>query len=384
MSAAAALVVAAALAGCGTTTYFAGRPNPPSGLPNRVLITIQYPTASIPGGLEIVDAYYDIRYKYNSTSSAPAYAISGLPTSSLPWTIQNMPEEQLGAVYSSSVSSGNITLVNYATESSPGTLNNLIFPTPSAFITRNQAYAFAASQEAGVLSVSNRTTGGGVSLSLPGVYRVSVNPSSTVALVFVQNDNHVYYPRALTAGQTVNYSGGPGTWPKAAVDCEPQQAPAWCLFQAQSPDHTDATGNYYGAPLTFDRPIKAVFSADGGTAYVLNCGPECGGTTASVSPLPVAPLNFLLGQQSGMLSTESTLSTICTTANSPSGCQQRAGQRFHHVRCGPGVDDRLLWQQQQPLLGRRVDNGHAAHRLGDNGNDGLGPDLDQRRNAQRP
>ena len=65
----------------------------------------------------------------------------------------------------------------------------------------------------------------------------------------------------------------------------------------------DATGNYYGAPLVFDRPIKAVFSADGGTAYVLNCGPECGGTKASITPLPIAPMIFLIGQQSGTLPT---------------------------------------------------------------------------------
>ena len=109
------------------------------------------------------------------------------------------------------------------------------------------------------------------------MYRVSVNPGGSVALAFVQNSNYAYYPRQLTAAQTVAYSGGPATWPKAAVDCEPQNAPAWCLFQMQSPDHVDATGNYYGAPLTFDRPVKAVFSSDGSTAYILSCGPECGG-----------------------------------------------------------------------------------------------------------
>ncbi len=43
-----------------------------------------------------------------------------------------------------------------------------------------------------------------------------------------------------------------------------------------------------GNPLTpvtgsFDKPVWAVFSADGATAYVMNCGPECGGTTASVT-----------------------------------------------------------------------------------------------------
>jgi hypothetical protein len=41
-------------------------------------------------------------------------------------------------------------------------------------------------------------------------------------------------------------------------------------------------------PGTFDRPTKAVFSADGTTAFVLNCGPECGGNQASISLLPVA------------------------------------------------------------------------------------------------
>jgi hypothetical protein len=38
-------------------------------------------------------------------------------------------------------------------------------------------------------------------------------------------------------------------------------------------------------PVTgsFDKPVGAVFSADGTKAYVLNCGPECGGSSASIS-----------------------------------------------------------------------------------------------------
>ena len=67
------------------------------------------------------------------------------------------------------------------------------------------------------------------------------------------------------------------------------------------PDSIDATGNYYGAPLTFDHPIKAVFSADGSEAYILSCGPECGGSKASVSVVPTAPLIFTVGKQSGLL-----------------------------------------------------------------------------------
>ena len=35
----------------------------------------------------------------------------------------------------------------------------------------------------------------------------------------------------------------------------------------------------------FDHPVWAIFSSDDNTAYVFNCGAECGGTTASVSVL---------------------------------------------------------------------------------------------------
>jgi hypothetical protein len=307
-STAAALLVAAALAGCGTTTYFAGRTLPPSGLANRVLIAIQNPSSFSTGTLQFVDAFYDIRYKYNSTYTGPSFSIAGY-TGNLPITIQNMPEELSGAVYSTG--DGGFNLIGYGQEKSNGIVGGLNGSSSSIFTTRNQSYVFAASQSSHVLTVVDKssTRAGSYALNLPGVYRVSVNPGGSATLVFVQNSNYVYYPRKLTAAQSLAYSGGPTTWPKAAVDCEPQNAPGWCLFWAQSPDNIDATGNYYGAPLVFDRPVKAVFSADGGTAYVLNCGPECGGVASSVSPLPVAPLIFLIGQQSGSLPTPSALAS---------------------------------------------------------------------------
>ena len=300
MSAAAALVVAAALAGCGGTTYFAGRNLPPSGLTNRVLIAIQNPSIGSKGALQFVDAYYDIRSGFTGTPST--FSISGY-SGALPVTIQNMPEEQVGVVYGSG--DGSFIPVNYAQENTGGAVSNLNGPSSSIFITRNQAYVFAASQAAHVFTVVNRSTGGSYALSLPGVYRVSVNPGGSAALAFVQNSNYAYYPRQLTSAQTISYSGGPTTWPLGAVDCEPLNGPAWCLFQALDPTSTSTNIK----PLTFDRPVKAVFSADGGTAYVLNCGPECGGTTASISSLPVAPLIYLVGQQSGTLPTTSALAS---------------------------------------------------------------------------
>lgn len=326
MSAVAALLVAAALAGCGTTEYFAGRTLPPSGLTNRVLIAIQNPGVLSRGALEFVDAYYDTRSGYTGTPAI--YSIQGY-SSALPSTIQNMPEEQLGAVYGSG--DGSLVIINYAKENVNGAVSGLNGLSSSIFITRNQSYVFAASQSSNVLTIVNRLTGSSIPLTLPNVYRISVNPGGSVALAFVQNSNYVYYPRQLTGGQTISYSGGPTTWPRAAVDCEPLNAPIWCLFQAQSPDNIDATGNYYGAPLTFDRPVKAVFSTDGGTAYILSCGPECGGTSASnpttepltgasVTSLPVAPMIFLVGQQSGILPTQAAISTNCASVSTTTGC----------------------------------------------------------------
>jgi hypothetical protein len=305
-------LVAVALAGCGETQYFAGRVLPPSGLTKRVLIAIQNPSPTSKGLLEIVDAFYDTRYKFNS--STVTFTVGGF-SGALPVSIQNMPEEQIGAVYGSG--DGTLSLINYQKETTSGAVKGLNGTSSSIFITRNQQYVFAASQGSHVLTIVNQVTGASVPLGLPGIYRVSVNPGGSLALAFVQNSNNIYYPRQLTASQTLAYSGGPATWPRAAVDCEPQNAPLWCLFQAQSPDSVDSTGTAYGAPLNFDRPVKAVFSADGGTAYILNCGPECGGSVASVTSMPVASLIFPTGQASGALPTQAALTA--TTIPIPGG-----------------------------------------------------------------
>ena len=304
------MAAAVALAGCGTEYYFAGRVLPPSKLKNRVLIAIQNPGILARGSLEIVDAYYDERSAYNGTPGS--FSLSGFG-GAIPITIQNMPEEQAGAIYGSG--DGSFTTADYQGEKTSGTASGLNGLSSSIFITRNRSYIFAASQAAHVFTAVNQTLGSSIGLSLPGVYRVSVNPGGSMALAFVQNSNYAYYPRQLSAAQTTSYSGGSSTWPKAAVDCEPQNAPSWCLFQMQSPDHVDATGNYYGAPLVFDRPVKAVFSADGSTAYIVNCGPECGGSTSSISLVPVAPIIFLQGQQSGILPCNLPANGPCPNAN---------------------------------------------------------------------
>ena len=315
LSAAGALAAAIVLAGCGSTTYFAGRTLPPSGLTTRVLIAVQNPGVGTTGALVIVDAYYDVRFAYNSKKGS--FSVSGF-SGQLPVTIQNMPEEQIGAVYGAG--DGSLHVENYQKESDGGAQKGLNGLSSSIFVTRNQNFVFAANQEATVLTVVDNTNGGTYALGLPGVYRVSVDPGGSTAMVFVQNSNYAYYVRKLTAIESTNYSGGASTWPKAAMDCEPQNAPGWCLFQMQSPDNVDATGNPYGAPLVFDRPVKAVFPAGGNTAYVLNCGAECGGSNSSVSVLPLAPMIFLAGQHSGNLPTNAALQSNCATTPNANAC----------------------------------------------------------------
>ncbi len=285
----AALLTAGVLSGCGNNFYFAGRILPPSGIANRVLIAIQNPSAFSKGALEIVDAYYDIRQSYNDR--VPGFAISGY-SGALPATIQNMPEEQLGAVYGSG--DGSFTLVNYQKENNGGAAASIGSLSASIFITRSQNFVFAADLQSHYLTVVDKIGGKQYSLGLPGVYHVSTNPGGSVALAFVQNSNYAYYPRKLQAFETTAYSGGPSTWPPNAVDCEPMNSPGMCLFQVADSSHH---------PLQFDRPVKAVWTADGTSALILNCGPECGGNASSVSIVPVAPLIIQSGQQSGTIPT---------------------------------------------------------------------------------
>ena len=291
----AALVTAGVLAGCGNNYYFAGRVLPPSGIANRVLIAVQNPSALSAGALAFVDAYYDIRQSYND--KIPSFSISGY-SGALPVTIQNMPEEQVGAVYGSG-GTGSYTLINYAKESTSGSIATLSGVAAQVFVSRSRDYVVAANQQAHVLTVVDNVGGKSYGLSLPGVYHVSLNPGGSVAMAFVENSNYAYFPRKLTSADQTTlaaYYLAHTAWPAPYVDCEPKNLPGMCLAQVQDPST--------GLPLNFDRPVKA---------FVLNCGPECGGTASSVSFLTTGPLNIADGQQTGSLPTQAAL-TAATLA----------------------------------------------------------------------
>lgn len=270
------------LTACGKNFYFAGRSLPPSRVLNRVLVAIQNPSALAKGSLQFEDALYDIRHAFNNVNQT--FSISGF-SGALPVTIQNMPEQQVGAVYS--IGDGSLTLVSYASEkvlSSQGA-TNLNGVSQSIFISRDLLYTYAASQALHSLTVIDHGTT--YTLNLPGVYRVSVNPGNTVVLAFVQNTNDVYSVVHLNADQQQAAINNPHWNPglpnsQPAQDCEPQNLPIYCVFPVNSGVNASSVTN-----ATFDRPTKAVFSPDGSVAYVLDCGPECGGTTAGITTIPI-------------------------------------------------------------------------------------------------
>jgi len=265
------------LTACGKNFYFAGRSLPPSGVLNRVLVAVQNPSALTKGSLLFDDALYDIRHPFNVSTTT--FSIGGF-SGALPVTIQNMPEQQIGAVYSAG--DGSLTTAGYQTEKVVSTLagsTSLNGLSQSIFMSRDQLYVYAASQSAHALTVVDH--GASIPLNLPGVFRISVNSGNTVALAFVQNTNVVYSIVHLNNDQQQAAINNPHWNPglpnsQPAQDCEPQNLPIYCVFPV-----TTASG------VSFDNPVKAVFSTDGTTAYVLNCGPECGGTTSGITTMPI-------------------------------------------------------------------------------------------------
>ncbi len=281
--------------GClGQRSFLAGRPFPPSTILQRVLVAIQNPSPTSTGAMQIVDARYDIRNSENGT--IPSFFISGYK-GSLPQSILNYPEEQAGYVYNSG--DGTVTPVSYSKESSTGAVTTLPGLSSSFFVTKDGKYTYAANQSAQYITVIDNVIPAQVSLNLPNVYKVAVNPSGTVALAFVQNSNYAYRiirlqqpSGTVMAPPTFHPTNGP--WPATVspVDCQPVNLPIYCVVPV-----LDQNDN----PVQFNRPYNTIFSSDGTTAWLLNCGPECGNSAvdpvigqaaASVSFLNTAALNI--------------------------------------------------------------------------------------------
>ena len=240
---------------------YAGRPTPPSGLLYRVLAA--YSATGTSGGLEILDGQNDLRGNIQNTITH--FSISGYSEAD-PISIINYPEQTTGFAYS--LNDGALTTINYSKETSTGAAATFGANAPSAAATPTGIMFAGAVEQSGQLVMA--TGGTTYAFSLPNVDKVAINPGATVVLAMVRNSNTLYRIVKLPATTTP-------VLPPGYVDCEPLLLPTYCVVPVAG---------------TYDRPSNVYFSLDGNTAYVQNCGPECGGTTASVAFLSMAALQY--------------------------------------------------------------------------------------------
>jgi hypothetical protein len=216
---------------------------PPSGLTTRVFASQSVSGPTSAGGLFIIDAANDTLA--TRTSEVSAGTSPGLMVLS--------PERATVLVFDSATNS--VEVVNALREALSGSIQ-LAGPTTS-IVAPSSSFGYAAVPSAtlngfppGAIQVLN-LTGGGISatINVPNAQTVVASPDGTQLLVFSSDSDAV----TIVSPFSIN-TGNPVT--------------------------TTVPG--------FDRPVNAVFGS-GGTAYILNCGPECGSASASAS---VQVLNF--------------------------------------------------------------------------------------------
>lgn len=217
---------------------------PLSGLTTRVFASQSIASLTASPGLVIVNGL---------TDTLARVPVIGAGTS--PGLMAISPQRATVLVLDSATN--NVDVVNTKTESLAGTIALLGPTTSMVAVTDSTGYAAVPSAPLigfppGAIEVMDlQANAVSSSISVPSAQTVVSNPSGTELLVFSNDSDAVTVVSPL-------------------------------LVNTSSPVTTTISG--------FDRPVYAVFSSDGTTAYVLNCGPECGGTQASVQTLFIATL----------------------------------------------------------------------------------------------
>ena len=241
------------LASCGSSK----KTGPPSNLPERVLASEEVTSATTTGRLVIVDAYND------TLTGVPPLAAGNSPG-----LMAISPTRDIAMAFDAS--SNSVYAVDTTKEDSlghvqlPGPTSSMIIPTagavgyaavPNASVS---GYSFVGAVDVMNLAAGSITT----TIAVTSAQTVVSNSTGTQLLVFSNDSDAVTVLFPAVASPPVDLS------------CLTNPPNAVCTI-VQDP--------------RFSRPVYAVIS--GNTAYVLNCGFECGGSQqASVA---VFDLNML-------------------------------------------------------------------------------------------
>jgi hypothetical protein len=250
LSAAAVITLGFAFAGCGSgKKSTTPKPTPVSGLSTRVFASQSVSSLTANPGLVIINGLYD------SLAKAPR-----IQAGTAPGYMEMSPQRATLMVFDSATN--NIDVVNTAGEKLSGTI-----PLPGPTISM-----VAPSNSVGYVAVPSAPL---IGLPPGAVEALNLASSSITASISVPNAQYV-----------VSNSGGSQLL-VFSNDLNSVTVVAPLLLNTGSPSPVTTT-----VP-GLDRPVWAVFSGDGSTAYVLNCGPQCGGTQASVQTLNMT--TFALG-----------------------------------------------------------------------------------------
>ena len=222
-------------------------------LSNRAFITNQYS-----GNIQVVDSQKDTTSYYTVTNNntgntslgfAAGTAVSIMVGGSLTFELLR-PDDVETLVYdptsftmtfitnSTETSAGSVTLANSAPMAvySPDS-TKIYVPVPAAAVTN------ARLGEVQVITATTSTASAAITnfFPVPSANSVAISPDGNKLLVFASNSDNMYF-----------------------ID-----------LTATAPTAVAIPG--------FARPVNAFFSSDSSTAYVINCGPECGSTAGPPS-----------------------------------------------------------------------------------------------------
>lgn len=210
----------------------------PSNIKFRAFVTNSF--NNLGGSLQILNDQTD-QYLGNQISLATGAGLMVLS-----------PDKQLSLVFESSGNS--VSIINNSTEAAAGSIS-LPGLTDSIVFGSGVTFAYAAVRNAPVSGAS------------PG--QIEVLSTADIDISGVVN---VPLVRTLVASHN-------GAKLLAFPDQSAQSHTAYVVD----------TASLAVTPITgLDSPVFGVFSSDDNTAYILNCGPECGGTQASVVPLTMS------------------------------------------------------------------------------------------------
>ncbi len=230
----------------GIQSTSASNPNVPSKLGFRAFVSNPLAITAIGAGpaLNIVDASQDF-------ISVSTVSLSGLPDAGL---MALAPSRAFTLVLNPT--SNSIAIVDNTHEAVQSTVT-LPGATQSMFVWTDNQTGFAAIPTASVNSSQGPSPGAVIDMNLPNSVISATIPVAGARYIV---DSHSG-SRILVFGSN----------PQAVTIISPSQI------------GTSVEPRTLVSSTSFDHPVWGVFSADDTLAYVLNCGPECGGTVASVA-----------------------------------------------------------------------------------------------------